>query len=219
MSWLEAFKTECLQDLAAHALEYGVLVLSFDVLDRKLEGKLGDDLEKQAETVLKNQMQSTQVGLQNSIATETEQGKLEVAKVRAMQVKTEAEANYLKTAREADATYYQQLKQADAQAETLRRIAQAEADSTKISVAQQILTIQALAEADARRIELEGQGYASVTSDHARRIQLELIETNKIKSLPERSTLFINSTQTGSTSEAVTDAYKFAHGLSIGQRS
>lgn len=216
MSWLEAFKSECLQDLAAHALEYGVLVLSFDVLDRKLEGKLGDDLEKQAETVLKNQMQSTQVGLQNRIATETEQGKLEVANVRAMQVKTEAEANYLKTAREADATYYQAIKQADAQAENLVRVARTEAESNQIQVEQEVRAIQALAEANAKRIELEGQGYASVTSEHARRIQLETVEMEKFKNLPAQATLFVNQ---GDHSSGVSDGYKFATGMSLGNVS
>ena len=212
MSWLEAFKSECLKDLASHALEYGVLVLSFDVLDRKLEGKLGEDLEKQAETVLKNQMQSTQVALQNRIATETEEGKLEVAKVKALQVSTEAEAAYLKTAREADATYYQTIKQAEARAETLVRVAQAEADSNKIAVAQEVLAIQALAHANSKRVEFEGQGYASVTSDHARRVQLEQIEAKKFENLPSKATLFVNP----GTSNGVTDGYKFASGMSLG---
>ena len=49
VTWIEAFKTECLRELIEQASTYGIIVESFDVLDRKLEGDLGKDLEKQAE--------------------------------------------------------------------------------------------------------------------------------------------------------------------------
>ena len=213
MSWLEAFKTECLRDLAEHALEYGVQVLAFDVLDRRLEGKLGDDLEKQAESVLKNQMQATQISLQNKINTETERGRLEVANVRAKQVEVDSNADYYRTSKEADAKYYRQLKEADAEAEKLRRIAQAQADSNKIETEQKVRATEQLAEAEQKRITLEGQGYASVTSPHGQRIQLETVEKEKFKSLPKGATVFIDPGQGGN---GVTDGYRFAQGMSLG---
>ncbi|KAF2231600.1 hypothetical protein EV356DRAFT_416396, partial [Viridothelium virens] len=191
MSWLEAFKSECLRSLAEHALEYGVQVLAFDVLDRRLEGKLGDDLEDQAESVLKNQMQATQISLQNKIKTETERGRLEVANVRAQQ----------------------QLKEADAEAEKLRRIAQAQADSNKIETEQKVRATEQLAEAEQKRIMLEGQGYASVTSPHGQRMQLEKVEKEKFGSLPEKATVFVGQ---GQGDAGVTDGYKFAKGMSMG---
>jgi regulator of protease activity HflC (stomatin/prohibitin superfamily) len=213
MSWLEAFKSECLRDLAEHALEYGVQVLAFDVLDRRLEGKLGDDLEKQAESVLKNQMQSTQIALQNKINTETEQGRLEVANVKAKQVEVDANANYFKTSKEADARYYQQLKEADAEAEKRRRIAQAEADSNKIETEQKVRATEQLAEAEQKRIKLEGEGYAAVNSEHGQRIQLEKIEREKFASLPQHATVFVNQPD---GEGVVTNGYQFAQGMSLG---
>lgn len=237
MSWLEAFKSECLRELSDHAMEYGVKVLSFDVLDRKLEGKLGDDLEKQAELVLKNQMQSTQVALQNRINTETEQGRLQVAEVAAKQVETRAVAEYLKTSKEADGDYYRRVKLAEAEAAASARIAQGQADADNIAAAQQALNIRTLAAARAEAIRLEAAAYAAVAPGHAQRIQLENIEKEKFSSLPKSATLFVNNNGAapGSAgkanssadglapanghSDGVVDAYKFGRGLALSQQA
>lgn len=217
MSWLEAFKSECMEDLASHAIEYGVKVLSFDVLDRQLQGKLGQDLEAAAEQVLKNQMQSTQVALQNRINTETEQGRLQVAAVRAEQTQTEANANYAKKTKEADSSYYTNMKEADARAETIRRIAQANADANSIESAQKANAIKQIAEAEARSIELEGKGYASVLSEHAQRMQLEDVETRKFASLSKNATLFIGGGDSSTATRNIPDGYTWAKGLSLGK--
>ncbi|ORY87919.1 hypothetical protein BCR37DRAFT_375881 [Protomyces lactucae-debilis] len=206
MSWLEAFKAECMADLAAHAIEYGVKVLSFDVLDRRLEGKLGDDLEKQAESVLKNQMQSTQVALQNRINTETEQGRLEVAAVKAQQIQTEAEAEYQR-----------QIKVADAQAETVKRLAQANADANRTETDQRVRAIEQLAAAEARAIELQGAGYATVKAPFAQQVQLEKIEMEKFKSLQD-ATVFVGASAAngaGTTRDGVNQGFAFARGMSL----
>lgn len=220
LSWLEAFKQECMADLASHAEEYGVQVLSFDVLDRRLEGKLGEDLEKQAESVLKNQMQSTQIGLQNRNNTETEQGKLEVAGVRARQVKTEADASYLRASKEADAAYYQALKEADAEAETIKRLAQANADANRIETEQSVRAINQLAAANARAIKLQGEGYATVSNDHARRMQLEDLERQKFTALPSNATIFVGGGGGENTTvKGVKEGYAWAQGMSLSKAS
>ena len=223
MSWLEAFKSECLRELTEHAIEYGVKVLSFDVLDRKLEGKLGDDLEKQAESVLKNQMQSSQIALQNRINTETEQGKLQVAEVAAKQVETRANAEYLKTSKEADGQYYSRIKLAEAEAAAAAKLAQGKAEADGIAAAQQALNIKRLAEAKAEAIKVEGAAYSAVSPGHAQRVQLEHIESQKFQNLPQKATLFINSTTTSTEvanghPNGVIEAYKFARGLSLSQQ-
>ncbi|KAI9358922.1 hypothetical protein DFJ73DRAFT_757813 [Zopfochytrium polystomum] len=69
-TWLESFKTECVRDLREQAVTYGIIVHSFDVLDRELD--LGRDLDLQSEQVLRNQMQATEIGLQNHVMTETQ---------------------------------------------------------------------------------------------------------------------------------------------------
>lgn len=89
--WVEAFKKDGLTDLAQQARQYGILVESFDVLDRELEGALGRDLENIAEQVLRNQVQATQIELQNHIATEAQRGKLQMAQVEAEKQKCEAD--------------------------------------------------------------------------------------------------------------------------------
>lgn len=68
--WIQHFQSECLKELSELAKESGILIESFDVMERMLEGSLGKDLEKQAEEVLRNQMEATQIGLKNKIATE-----------------------------------------------------------------------------------------------------------------------------------------------------
>lgn len=223
-NWLEAFKQECMEDLAIHAIEYGVKVLSFDVLNRRLEGKLGDDLEKQAESVLKNQMMSTQVGLQNRINTETEQGKLQVAGVRAQQNKTEAEAAYLTASKKADAEYYKSLKEADAKSEAIRRLAQANAAANKIETDQRVQAVKQIAAAQAEAIRLEGEGYGKVDSDHARRMQLEELEKQKFGALGGKATIFVNaggqgtsSAAGGNTTQGVSDGYAFGQGMRLGK--
>lgn len=218
MILISQFKSECMRDLASHAIEYGVKVLSFDVLDRRLEGKLGDDLEKQAESVLRNQLQSTQVALQNKINEETEQGRLQVANVRAMQTQTEAEAAFLKTSKEADATFYQNIKEADAKAGAIKRLAQANADANRIETVQRVQMIQEIAQAESRAIELQGQGYATVSSEHARRMQLEDLEKSKFAALNKNATLFIGNGDNGTTKN-VGEGYAWSQGMSLGKAS
>ncbi|BFZ53615.1 hypothetical protein PYCC9005_000643 [Savitreella phatthalungensis] len=229
-SWLEAFKSECLRELRQQGLSYGVEVMSFDVLDRKLEGKLGDDLEKQAESVLKNQMQSTQVELQNRINTETEQGKLQVTQVQAKQTETQANAQFLKTSKEADGDHYRRIKLSEAEAEAVRRLAQGKADADAIAAKQEAINVALIAEARARAIKLEADAYATVQSHHAQRIQLEQLERDKFSSLPPQSTLFVGGggvsgakgdnagADTNGVANGVLGAYHMGRGLSLSQQ-
>ncbi|KAI8828583.1 hypothetical protein BJ741DRAFT_653492 [Chytriomyces cf. hyalinus JEL632] len=147
--WLDAFKSACLSDLRAQATGYGIIVESFDVLDRELEGALGKDLERQSEQVLRNQVQATQIELQNHIATETQRGKLEIAKVEAEQKKTQADAQYYVNMKESDAKYYAVLKDAEAMAESSNlkttqdvknsvKAAQAAAEASALKTAQDV---------------------------------------------------------------------------------
>jgi len=153
--WLESFKAECLHELTEQARTYGVVVESFDVLDRELEGALGKDLERQAEQVLRNQMEATQIELQNLIKTESQKGKLAVAKVQAEQTKTEAEATYFSSTRTADAQYYDNLQKAKAVAEATRVKAEQDALNT------QIMAEAAKTQAQQTRTEADAKFYAA----------------------------------------------------------
>jgi hypothetical protein len=54
--WVDAFRSECIDELNKLAAENGVKVISLEVMDRKLDGHLGAELEKEAEQVLSTQI-------------------------------------------------------------------------------------------------------------------------------------------------------------------
>ncbi|KAI9217830.1 hypothetical protein BC828DRAFT_360701, partial [Blastocladiella britannica] len=116
--WLDTFKQECMRELAQQAAQYGIVVESFEVLDRQLDGSLGRDLEKAAELVLQNQMRATQIDLENHIKIETERGKLRVVEVETSQRKALADAEFYTRSKAADAKYYEQVQVAKAQTES-----------------------------------------------------------------------------------------------------
>lgn len=179
--WLESFKSECLRELTEQAQAYGIVVESFDVLDRMLDGSLGKDLEDQAEQVLRNQMQATQIELQNHIKTETQRGVLEISKVQAEQTKTESDASYYASTRKADALYYETMRQAHAGAE-----------AAELEAQQQAKNVVILAQAKETEIGMLSRAYASVKSDHTKRLQLGELEVKKRQALPAKTIYFSN---------------------------
>jgi regulator of protease activity HflC (stomatin/prohibitin superfamily) len=198
--WLESFKSECLLELTAQAQTYGIVVESFDVLDRMLEGALGKDLEEQAEQVLRNQMQATQIELQNHINTETQRGQLEISRVKAEQTKTESDALYYASTRKADAAYYETLKAAEASAA-----------SSELHAKQEAKNVITLAEAKKTEIATLSRAYAEVTSDHAKNLQLQELEIQKMRSFPEKTIYFAGG------SGALADSVKGGYGLGLGR--
>jgi hypothetical protein len=81
--WVVEFRIECLTEIRKQVDDYGIIVQSFDVMDRELYGALGKDLEKQSENVLQNQIEASQVQLKNAINTEEETGLIPVEQVQA----------------------------------------------------------------------------------------------------------------------------------------
>ncbi|KAJ3345538.1 hypothetical protein HDU83_003956 [Entophlyctis luteolus] len=157
-------EANCLTDPSQQAVSYGITVESFYVLDRELEGNLGKDLEKQSEQVLRNQIQAAQIALMNQIATETQRGKLEIAKVEAEQCKTIADAEF--------------------------KQAQAAAEASQTQTEQDVKNIIALADAKRCEIEVIGKAYATIPDGHAQRMQLAVFEVEKRKALPEKTIYF-----------------------------
>ncbi|RKO88043.1 hypothetical protein BDK51DRAFT_35245, partial [Blyttiomyces helicus] len=225
--WLEAFKTECLTELAEQAAAHGIKILSFDVLDRELEGALGKDLEKQSEQVLRNQVQATQIELQNHINTETQRGKLEIAKVEADQKKTKADADYYAANKNADAQFYQTMKAANAAAESSQlsttqearniiQLAQARQAEIAIVTEQEAKNILALAQARRQEIELIGAANASVPAGHAQKMQLARFEVEKRQALPAKTIYFGGDrADTGAIEGGVQGAFAAATGWGL----
>lgn len=68
-------------------------------MDRRLEGSLGKDLEKQAETVLQNQMDATQIDLKNQIQKRKQEGLLQVQQIENEQKRAVSDTTYYQTTR------------------------------------------------------------------------------------------------------------------------
>ena len=197
--WLESFRMDCMQQLADLSREHGIEVLSFEVMDRRLEGQLGKDLEKQAEIVLQNQMEATQIELRNHINIEKQKGLLEVAMVDQDTQRNIAETEFFLATKKADAKYYETMKQA-----------QAEAEASSLATLQQAKNIIALAEARKREVQLQGESYALVPDGHAQDVQKSLIEVEMRKALPSSTVWF-----QGQIPGDVASGYNTAKGVSL----
>jgi hypothetical protein len=197
--WVLEFRQECLKELRDQAADYGIIVESFDVMDRELDGSLGKDLEKQAEKVLQNQIEASQVKLKNQIKSEEEKGLLAVEQVKAQTAKTKADTDFYAATKAADSKYYQAMKEASAQAESSALLTQQEAKN-----------IILLAEARMQEIKLQGETYANIQSPHAQNVQLSLIELEKRKALPPQTVWF-----QGCSSSELTGGFQAARGVAL----
>ncbi|TPX59858.1 hypothetical protein SpCBS45565_g07637 [Spizellomyces sp. 'palustris'] len=206
--WVEAFKSECLRELMDQATTYGIVVESFDVLDRNLEGDLGKDLEKQAEQVLQNQIKATQLELSNHIAIETQKGQLEITKVKNEQTKSEADAQVYARNKQADSQFYESMKKAEAAAK-----------ASEFEAVQQAKNIVMLADAKKREIEMLSNAYDNIQNEHAKRIQLEEIEVQKRKALPAQTIYFAGGEGMMNGSQAVAEGYGFGVGRSLAAKA
>lgn len=204
-NWVEAFKTECLQELMEQATTYGIIVESFDVLDRNLEGDLGKDLEKQAEQVLQNQIKATQLELSNHIAIETQKGQLAITRIKNEQAKTEADAGYYAATKQADALYYDAMQKAKAAAE-----------SSLLAATQDAKNMVMLAEAKQCEIGVIAEAYAGITNDHVKSLQLMEVEVQKRKALPANTIYFAGN---DGMAGPVAEGYGFGIGRSMAAKS
>jgi regulator of protease activity HflC (stomatin/prohibitin superfamily) len=198
--WIEAFKSECLRELSEQAVNYGIIVESFDIMDRELEGALGKDLERQAEKVLQNQVEATQVELRNQIKAEEARGVLQVERVKADAAKTLADTEFYTSTRKADAAYYLAMKEAASKAEASALIAQQEAKN-----------IVCIAEARKQEIEMQGSAWAAVPTGHAQIMQQLLLDVEKRRVLPS-STVWFEGNASG---QGVRDGFEVAKGVSL----
>ncbi|ORZ31432.1 hypothetical protein BCR44DRAFT_143727 [Catenaria anguillulae PL171] len=193
VSWLEQFKQECMDELTKQAKCYGVIVESFTVLDRSLEGELGLDLQRQADSVLQNQIRSTQIALENSIKITAEKGKLAVAEVEAQQKRTRT-----------DADYYESVKKA-----------QAETEASAMRARQEAENIRLLADAKAKEIQLLSGAYRDIKDPAALEIMLAELDVKKTKALPAQTVYFSGSGRSRGGS-GVEQSYVQGYGTALG---
>ena len=205
-------------------------------MDRELEGQLGKDLEVQAEKVLQNQVEATQIELRNHIKSEEERGILAVEQVKAQTLKTRSDTEFYAATKQADSKYYTNMREAAARAESsalsteqeaknIVRIAEAKKEQTKneamakaessaIVVEQDVKNLVIAAEAKKREIELLGVAYSQIPSGHAQNMQLTLLEIEKRKAMPSNTIWF-----EGEGDKDVKQGFSVAKGVSLAKLS
>lgn len=146
---------------------------------------------------MQNQIEASQIALQNQISIDKRQGILQVARVDADVTKTNADTGFYKSKREADSEFYKTLKEAEGAAQ-----------ASALAAEQEAKNIILLAQAEQKRIEMIGMAYDTVKSEHGRRMQALRIEVENRKVLPASTVLF-EGAQSGS---ALADGYMQAQG-------
>ncbi|KNE62369.1 hypothetical protein AMAG_18858 [Allomyces macrogynus ATCC 38327] len=212
--WLETFKQECMADLTEQASQYGVVIESFNVLDRRLEGDLGKDLERQAEAVLQNQIRATQIDLENHIKLETQRGQLRVAEIEAAKVRTQTDAQFYTRSKETDARAYEKLQIAKATAEASKLQADQDAANTVVLAEAERQRVELLAQAKRREIEQVTAAYAEMQGEHTPAIVMAQLEVDKHRALPPQTVYFAGgSSAAGASSSAAALSTGYATAL------
>ncbi|EUC57798.1 band 7 domain protein [Rhizoctonia solani AG-3 Rhs1AP] len=127
--FLDALRTQAMDDLHVAALEYGILLKDLAVIDRQFKGDIASTMDKLTTRALQAQVEAANVDRENSNKVKQEQGALQVAQVRAEARKTEAEALAYATTTAAKAQAEAVIIAAEAQAAAIKLQAQAEADA------------------------------------------------------------------------------------------
>ncbi|KAL8279263.1 hypothetical protein RQP46_008300 [Phenoliferia psychrophenolica] len=172
-AFLDALRTQALDELHEAALEYGILFKDLAVIDRKFKGEIAKQMDSLVTRALQAQVESSNVERENSNRVKKEEGSLQVAQVQARQRKTDA-----------DAGAYALVAQAKAQAEGVKIAAQAEAEAIRIT-----------AKADAEAIALRGDADSLVKDGHARAIQVARIEVQRVSAFGDK-TVFVPTEST-----------------------
>jgi len=158
-AFIDALRTQAMDELHQAALEYGIVLKDLAVIDRQFKGDVAHQMEKLTTRALQTQVEAANVDRENSNKIKQEEGALSVARVKAETNKTQAGANAYTAVTNARAAAEALQIQTEAQANATRVLAQAEADAIRI---------RALADTDVR--------------DHfAQEMQLRRIEVERVK--------------------------------------
>lgn len=217
VGWLEQFKEHCQSELAIQAKTYGIIIESFTVLDRHLEGSLGRDLEKQAEFVLQNQIKASQIDLENHIKVETQRGQLKVAEVESSRQKAIADAGYYTKTKETDALAYERIELAKAEAESSRLKADQDAANVIVTADAERRRIETIALAKSSEIRAITDAYSSIKGDHTATIVLAQMDVERHRALPQQTVYFTGSSDNSSYSSGYTAALGASMALKKGK--
>ena len=158
-AFLDALRTRAMDDLYEAAKEYGIILKDLAVIDRQFKGEIARTMDALTARALQAQVEAANVDRENSNKVKIQQGLLEVARVQALNSRTEA-----------DARAYSVVAKAKADAEALQIAAEAQAAATRMA---------ALAEADA--IRSRSQADQGVEDAFAREMSMRRVEVSKVQ--------------------------------------
>jgi len=189
-AFLDALRTQAMDELHQAALEYGIVLKDLAVIDRQFKGDVAHQMEKLTTRALQTQVEAANVDRENSNKVKQEEGALSVARIKAQTRNTQA-----------DADAYSAVAAARAAAQALQIQTEAQAEATRLS---------AKAEADA--IRLKALADAEVKDRFAQEMELRRIEVERVRSYGDK-TIFVPTAEAGSRAG---DAMAFGLATSLG---
>ncbi|ORY52173.1 hypothetical protein BCR35DRAFT_19376 [Leucosporidium creatinivorum] len=157
-AFLDAVRTQALDELHEAAKEYGIMLKEVAVLDRNFKGQIAQTMDTLTTRSLQAQVEASNVDRENSNRVKVQEGLLQVARVQAQQRKTEA-----------DAAAYSVIANAKAEAEAVQIAALGEAEAIRVT-----------AEAEAKAIAMRNEADRNVKDDQARAMQMARNEVQRI---------------------------------------
>jgi hypothetical protein len=137
-AFVDAVRNQATDDLAAVAVEYGILLKDLAIVDRKFKGEIARVMDHLTTRALEAQVESSNLDRENNNRKKKQEGDLRVAQLQNEQATQKAENDAVAA-----------IAAAKGKAEALRLEAEARAQAT---------LVQARAEAEAARILAEAEG-------------------------------------------------------------
>jgi len=167
-AFLDALRTQAMDEMHVAALEYGIVLKDLAVMDRQFKGEIATTMDKLTTRALQAQVEAANVDRENSNKVKQEEGALSVARIKAQARNTQA-----------DAEAYSVIATAKAAAESTRIAAQAQAEATRLA---------AEAEADATRCRAKAD--ADVNDQFAREMEMRRVEVSRVHAFGSK-TIFV----------------------------
>ncbi|KAI0269647.1 hypothetical protein BGY98DRAFT_1101011 [Russula aff. rugulosa BPL654] len=130
--FLDALRTNAMDDLHSAALEYGIILKDLAVIDRQFKGEIASTMDKLTKRALQAQVEAANVDRENSNKVKQEEGVLAVARIKAQSRNAESDAEAYSVIAAAKAAAERTRIEASARAHATRLAAEAEAEAVRI---------------------------------------------------------------------------------------
>ncbi|KAF8516339.1 band 7 domain-containing protein [Hysterangium stoloniferum] len=173
-AFLDALRTQAMDELHQAALEYGIVLKDLAVIDRQFKGDVAHQMEKLTTRALQTQVEAANVDRENSNKIKQEEGALSVARIKAQTRNTQA-----------DSDAYNAVTTARAAAQALQIETEARADATRL-----------IAKAEADAIRLRALADADVKDHFAQEMELRRLDVERVRSYGNK-TIFVPTAEAG----------------------